>query len=555
MKKQSVQQFLVVFSVVAFSGLVPAAHPQTVPNLPGVPPISTASQTQFQQQTHFLTFLGSFIPESAASATAYYNAIDPPTTACPAGCKRNFTQWLKNAGFISDEGQWRQYGPQDIRTGQPAGVYGDNIINADSHVIVLNASDLGFVRNQFIRCKPSCSAPNPIIYTYLENYPVAPFAGSGFPTGTGYPTQAEAAAAINSAITRPLGVLGGDGVSPCPAGSACIERIADVAFEWAPPADGSSPSSRFGQQYAFVFSHTGPAAGGITETIAASPAQVGQHIPDFSNPNGPFLTINAGDPFPPNLDGQGFKQHPGVCLICHGGKPTSLVGGVFPRKGKIDGFRFLPLDNRNLLFTSATGTEATSQVNQEAQIKKYNQAVLKTVAAMPQRDDQGTIRPPHIAEVIRGWYATCLNGSPNYCDDPSMSGATQNGNFIPKGWREAPNGGTAPAGSESLYLSTVATSCRTCHFNRELSLDFGTVANFNAESDLLQLALLPECQANNPDPNKRPMPLALLTYERLWQGQPVAPQPLSDGTLLMNTILQLKNHFGFTATSYCASHP
>jgi hypothetical protein len=136
-----------------------------------------------------------------------------------------------------------------------------------------------------------------------------------------------------------------------------------------------------------------------------------------------------------------------------------------------------------------------------------------------------------------------------------MSGTTQNGNFIPKGWRETQNGGTAPAGSESLYLSTVAPSCRTCHFNRELSLDFGTVANFNQESDLLQLTLLPECAANNPDPKKRPIPLALLTYQRLWQGQPAAPQPLSDLTTLMNTVLQLKNHFGFTATSYCASNP
>jgi len=85
-------------------------------------------------------------------------------------------------------------GAQDIRIGQPS-VYGPNIVNADSHVIVLNAADLGFVRNQFIRCKPSCSAKNLIIFTYLENYPVAPFAaggsnfgagGSSFPHGPGH---------------------------------------------------------------------------------------------------------------------------------------------------------------------------------------------------------------------------------------------------------------------------------------------------------------------------------------------------------------------------------
>src|SRR5262249_47533607 len=152
--------------------------------------------------------------------------------------KVSFQQWLVNAGFIANATQWHSSGPQTIVTGQPAGVYGDNIINTDSHVIVLNAADLGFVRNQFIRCKPSCTARNPTIYTYLENYPVAPFAvgGSNFPTGSSFPTPAEAAAAIESAINRPLGVLGGDGVSPCNGSSMCLERIADVAFEWAPPA-------------------------------------------------------------------------------------------------------------------------------------------------------------------------------------------------------------------------------------------------------------------------------------------------------------------------------
>jgi len=266
-------------------------------------------------------------------------------------------------------------------------------------VIVLNAADLGFVRNQYIRCKPSCSALNPIIYTYLENYPVAPFAanGSGFGSGaTSFPTQDEADAAIASAINRPLGELGGYGISFCPTGSTkCIERIADVAFEWAPAADGSSPRSKFGQLFAYIFNHD---ASGITETIAVPPGLVGKPIPDFANPNGPFLTINAGDPFPPNLDGLGFKQHPGVCFVCHGGKPTNLVGGVYPRKGKVDGFRLLPLDNRNLMFENAGHEFSLS--NQEAQIKKYNQTVLQTVPVLPQRDDDGTIRPAHLAEVI-----------------------------------------------------------------------------------------------------------------------------------------------------------
>jgi hypothetical protein len=190
---------------------VAQADQNPVSTAPGVPNVVNPHESDFQRQSHFLDFIGSYIPESAASAKAYYAAIDPNNT------KPTFQDWLVNAGFIGTTSQWHSNGTQNIVTGQPAGVYGDNIINTDSHVIVLNAADLGFVRNQFIRCKPSCSAANPIIYTYLENYPVAPFAaaGSGFPARTGYPTQAEAAAAITSALTRPLGQYGGDGVSPC----------------------------------------------------------------------------------------------------------------------------------------------------------------------------------------------------------------------------------------------------------------------------------------------------------------------------------------------------
>jgi len=100
-----------------------------------------------------------------------------------------------------------------------------------SHVIVLNAADLGF-RPQPVHSLASKAArrKNPIVYTYLENYPVNPFcrisAGhSGFPIKTGFPTQAEATAAIQSAVNRPFGSLTscstGDTVLKC-----SIQRIA-----------------------------------------------------------------------------------------------------------------------------------------------------------------------------------------------------------------------------------------------------------------------------------------------------------------------------------------
>jgi hypothetical protein len=526
------KRWLIAMAVLAFSGL--AAYAQ-----PGVPPVDAVNETNLQAQKHFLTFVGSFIPESTTSATAYYNAIDPPRPDCPAGgCKQNFTAWLVNAGFIQNASQWRATGKQLIACNQPgcdlpAGTYGDNIINTDSHAIVLNAADLGFVRNQFVRCKPSCLAPNPIIYTYLENYPVAPFATtSGFPTASGYPTTAEAKAAIQSAITRPAGAT---------------QRIADVAFEWAPPALNPTSSSRFGTLWAYIVDPADPTVETLTfpaDVVAAANSRMDfpNGFPPIDFSTGARVNFTTSDYFAPELDQRGFKYHPGMCLVCHGGKPTNLVNGIYPRQGRIDGFRLLPLDIRNLMFTSDSDAgDPLSRAAQELQIKAYNIAVLRTVDQSPQSDGTGTVRPPHIATAIRGWYA------------PNFSAATQNTEFVPSGW----------TGFENLYKQVVAPSCRSCHFNREISLDFGTAANFSQESDILQLSLLPECRANNPDPKGTFMPLAHLTYQRYWQANPStggASQTLfygSSGPLtISNTADQIAQKFGFTSVaSYCASHP
>jgi hypothetical protein len=552
---------------------VPPSQPP-FPQTTGVPVVIDTNQNRFQQETHFLTFLGSFIPESNVTATAYYNAIDPGAK------KRTFTQWLVNAGFIRQESDWNSTGPQLIACNLPgcdlpAGTYGPNIVNADAHAIVLNAADLGFVRNQFIRCVPSCTALNPIIYTYLENYPVNAFAtsevagNSGFPIKSGYPKTSEATAAIASAINRP-----GPG-SPAPAGCVTgdtflhcsVARIADVAFEWAPPPGNATSKTRYGTTWAFQFGKD--TSGNIIETITSVPGIVGSEIPVFSDPTGSTTTINSGDPFPPNLDFRGFKPPPGVCFTCHGGEPKNVTStGLYPSQGKVSGFRFLPLDLRNLLFTSDTGAEQpalptskafTDRLNQEAAIKAYNIAVLATVPRDFEGDGTGAVRQAHLREAITGWY-TDQGG-------PQFGRTTQNTEFLPVGWREPVHGGTAPPNSEYLYKAVVSPSCRACHFNREVSLDFGTAANFKQNSDLRELALKPWCNSNTPhystDPKLRPMPLALLTFQRFWEAQatdqslpypaPALPLTRPDGT---RTADQLAGYFGYTGvTGYCATNP
>ena len=546
---------VLLFLLVTMCAIAQVPFPQTT----GVPTIIDAHQTSFQQQTHFLTFIGSFKPESAQSAAAYYDAIDPNRS------KRTFQSWLVNAGFIQDPSEWNPTGPQTVI--HDPSQHGYAKILADAHVIVLNAADLGFVRNQFIRCVPSCTAKNPKVYTYLENYPVNAFADShagrsGFPINTGYPTQAEATLAIQSALQRPVGPYAG-----CSTGDTFLgcgtQRIADVAFEWAPPENSPNSSTRYGTTWAFVFSIDG--SGNVNETISVpppgfSPALAGKPIPNFANPRDNTLTIGPNDPFPPNLDFRGFKQHPGVCFICHGGQPATLTTtGAYPNGGNVNGFRFLPLDNRNLFFSSDGGascdrsnpsTDLTSRACQEPDIKIYNQAVLLTVSQAKENDGTGTIRQAHLAEVIKGWYAS-------FEGDQTMSRATQFSDFIPVGWRESLG---APPGSERLYREVVGPSCRSCHFNRELSLDFGTYKNFKQESDLQQLALLPFCNSFDPfykvDPKLRPMPLALLTFQRFWEANTSTGKTLADGTLISNTGDQLAKYFGYNGVAgYCATNP
>ncbi len=564
---QVVKRLLKGTSALVLAGSLLALALPVVIEPSGVPNPFNPNETQFQHETHFLVFTGSDTAgETAQTATAYYNAIDPSQS------KRNFTQWLVNAGFISDPNQWHPTGPQQAACNlpgcdYPAGTYGDNIINTDSHAIVLNAADLGFVRNQYIRCVPSCTAPNPKIYTYLENYPVAPFAqgGSNFGNlkgGNPYPTTAEAAAAIQSALNRPSGDLA---INPL-TGQPCtltadqnplqckISRIADVAFEWAPPPTNPSSSTRYGQLYSFIFNSDS------TETIAlpATSPVVGNHTPNVAT--GALNPINAGDPFPPNLDFLGFKQHPGVCFICHGGNPKNLTStGAYPQQGNVNGFRLLPLDIRNLLFTSDSGPDQpalpvsqafTDRANQEAHIKVYNLAVLKTVPTQAQFDGQVT-RVAHLREAVTGWY-TDSGGT-------QFGRTTQDVDFIPAGWRESIDGGTAPAGSEHLYETVLSPSCRSCHFNREITLDFGTAANFRAQqANILQMVLGPLCKALNPQAGYRPMPLAHLTYQRFWQANntlQILPYPNSaeePQLSLFNTAEQIATYFGYTGTAaYC----
>ena len=209
----------------------------------------------------------------------------------------------------------------------------------------------------------------------------------------------------------------------------------------------------------------------------------------------------------------------------------------------------------NTVFADITENNGDFTVaGQQAQLKAYNLQVLLTVPTYKEGDGTGATRVAALREVITGWYSA---GADNYSDDASLSGTTQKKDWVPKGWRETTHGGTAPVGAEEVYQKVVGPSCRSCHFNREISLDFGTYANFHQGSDLPAIGLIAQCkQDNNADKGAKFMPLALLTFERFWQTQNNNTQILGDGTPLTNEVDRLAQDFGFSSVAaYCATNP
>ncbi len=658
--------------------------------------------TSTNSQRNFLTFsAGKSLVENHFTAQAYMNLIDP------SGSKKDFVDWLVNARFISDRTQWTPNGQQTfVDQTQHPNTYGPGMINAFAHIIILNAADLGFIRNQYIRCVPDCRTPNAKIYSYLENYGptqyllVDPVTGDPDPNTSTTNTPEAVTIALERRSTDQRN--GG--------------RIADVAFDFAPAADASNPGFNFGQIYPYVVqdkekvpftldqsvvnpNSTPPViiggdcnyqAHNIKKGLAPRNDQVDEQyiwpldrVAGVNNDQGvwdckfnpfdpnvpnvgtrgpkapfppvlnaarpdligflqpaPFERVQSGNIFAAELDGLGTKESPGVCLMCHGGNiPSTLTssGAGWPPHGYIKEFRYLPADAVNSIFgcndlSSALGTASACQAShfdnpayiynrrsslsplvvdngiaatpsdatldgQQIQLKKYNQAVLINQGAKPPTNavfDQngvitggawrfatftdGTItRPTAGVELILGWYAASTG-------DRSMGASSQNSNFVPAGWSGAVSSGPAqPPGSSlkpsDLYLNVVARNCRSCHMNRELSLDLGTEQQFVANKGNIQdWVFQPECDFLHHEvkPDQIVMPAARLTWERLWNGirgdsaqTPTIPPntannqtrgvqgTTNDSTAVNDPTSQiniLKAYLGQTPTSYCKTH-
>jgi len=218
-----------------------------------------------------------------------------------------------------------------------------------------------------------------------------------------------------------------------------------------------------------------------------------------------FYIFNGNDERVTNidLDGRGEKFQPGLCNVCHGGRPKQLVNGIYPDNGDT-GAQFLPWDLDTYEFSTKP---LFTREAQEEEFKKLNQAVLAIYPnSLTAKQGQWSGNPSR--ELIQGWYGD--NGdvlpSPNF-----------NGDFVPLGWRTPENGGPSdnPPDVETLYLKVVGPNCRACHIQRgnqfEINnqaelIDFTSYAKFIAYKE--QIIDLVYDQGKMPD--------ALVTFNNFW---------------------------------------
>ena len=187
-----------------------------------------------------------------------------------------------------------------------------------------------------------------------------------------------------------------------------------------------------------------------------------------------------------DLDGRGEKFVPGLCNVCHGGKPkpADLSHNQYFDRGDT-GAKFIAWDLDTFRYHPTL-----SRAVQEDEFRKLNQAVLLT-------------SPPSATRIaIEGWYGGA-----------GLPSVTFDGGFVPPGWQQ-----DGPA-VEDLYRQVVAPACRSCHNQRgsynaaghaildgpkEQTLEFASFADFHRYKNEIESLVYEQGL----------MPLAKRTFDR-----------------------------------------
>ena len=183
------------------------------------------------------------------------------------------------------------------------------------------------------------------------------------------------------------------------------------------------------------------------------------------------------------LDSEGLKSVPGVCLTCHQGEYDAATHDV-------DGARFLPFDIASFDYSSEPGY---SRAEQEEAFRKLNRIV---------RDTNAT---DAIIDLIDGWYGQRNVYAP---------GTPFDEDYVPEGW----------ASKAVVYEQAIKPYCRSCHvaIDNDVELNFMSADDVDARADRIKAVV---CDVKT-------MPQAEVTYYKFWESSARAHLvgPLGYGT-------------------------
>lgn len=213
-----------------------------------------------------------------------------------------------------------------------------------------------------------------------------------------------------------------------------------------------------------------------------------------------------------DLDGNGEKYIPNLCVVCHGNSPTNWKFGQ-PGALQADAeARFIFFDPES--FEYSTIDPQFEQLAQEIPFRELNRGVL----------DETNVSDA-IQDAIEGWYGGAA------LPDPA-----QDETFVPGGWSV----------ESSLYSDVVKPSCRACHTTRDdyLAWDTFNLASHpnSAHTGFDESAGFIRSLVCGPT---RLMPHAVVTFDSFWLS--TAPhQPAAVGSVLSTT-----NPAGWPVSSPC----
>jgi mono/diheme cytochrome c family protein len=218
------------------------------------------------------------------------------------------------------------------------------------------------------------------------------------------------------------------------------------------------------------------------------------------------------------LDNRGPKAMPSVCISCHGGRGDALTppaanglplfplvyNSVSQARGDTQA-RLQPLAVNLQTFASSG---AYTRANQEANLKLLNEWILCSYPlSAPSSAPEDACRRAASGNEWQGDTAATL--IKDAYGGPGLPNATYVDTYEPSDW--------ISFGQQTLYKTSVATSCRVCHQLRgtgnQSDLDLSTYTKFSGYTDRVFAHVF----------DRGNMPLAEIIYAAFWTTEPANP--------------------------------